>query len=174
MPLWNTPGTKIACVKGFVHGVDWDLPVNKRAREDLINKLKNYDTICWDGDLWNPKSMTDVIKEAMDIFDNKYFVVTIKEKDIVKLIPTFKKIDRYGTELKGYPKGGSIYPVALSDDMKWDQLGIEGMKIMTQEGAKVDVFYLGAGPVALKEKEYLEQNMGDKVTTKEFYRVIRQ
>ena len=173
MPLWNTPGTKIASVKGFVHGINWDDPTNREARRDLLRKIKNYDTNYWDGDLWNPGSMTDVIKEAMDIYDDKFWVVSIKEKDVHKLAPEFVKTDKYGNELRGYPKGGNIYPLIFSNDVDWRTLGIEGMKGVTKDGAKVDIFYLGRGEVATVENEYFEKNMADTVTTKKHYQIQR-
>ena len=75
------------------------------------------------------------------------------------MAPGFLKIDKYGNELRGYPRGGEIYPIGLEDSMSWTELGIEGMKIMIGEGAQVDVFFLGAGDHALFEKSYFEEHM---------------
>jgi len=173
MPLWNQPSSKIACIKGFVHGIDWKDSWNANIRVPFLEHLNEYDTICWDGDLWNPGSMTDVIKEAMDMYKDKSWVVTIKEKDIHKLAPEFIKIDKHGNELRGYPEGGKIYHIGLEDDLSWSQLGIEGMKIITSQGAHVDVFFLGAGDHALSEKKYFEDYMSDKVTIKKMFPIKR-
>ena len=144
---------KVAVLKGFVFGINWNK--HKSIKEDVIENLKPYDAIAWDGDLHKKNSFTDVLYHVMKKYPNKKYIAFKKGKHVHKLQSNYTE-NNYGIEARGY--NTKIDVVAVNDSMKFNEMGIYAIQWLQRKYKKVDIFFLGQGGVAKKEEEKITKS----------------
>ena len=144
---------KIATVKGFVYGVNWQ-------SDDIQNYVKHlslYDVIVWDGDLFKPDSFTYLIKQLMEQFPEKKYIAHKKETSVHKLSHLYQE-DDHGVIATGYDLD-TLQVHKMDASLKWNELGVRGLIWLLDQypGEQIDVIFFGQGDFAKQEEEVMKQ-----------------
>lgn len=148
----NCKKRSVAVLKGFVFGVEWYKHADKIS--DLIEKLKPFSAIAWDGDLYKTNSFTFVLQLVMNRYPNKMYIAFKKEKGLKKLKPNYFE---YNTGVPSVGFSHKITTVKMHSNMKWNDMGIAAIQYLQRKFNKVHIFFLGQGYVAKQEEKKIMQ-----------------
>lgn len=142
----------VAVLKGFVFGVNWHKHLNKI--QDLLEQIKPYTAVAWDGDLYKQDGFTFVLQIIMNKYPNKKYIAFKKEKGLKKLKANHFE---YNTGVPSVGFSQNIKTVKMHNQMKWDNMGIAAIQILQRKFKKVHIFFLGQGYVASQEEKKIEK-----------------
>ena len=150
---------KVAVLKGFVFGVNWETDSHRNVTKQAISDLKNYDAIAWDGDLLKKDSFTRVLFEVMLKYPEKQYIAFKKSKSKHKLQGTYSETN-YGIIASGFPRvtKNAINVIEMNNGIHWKNMGIQAIQTLHDGFDEVHIFFFGQGDVAKSEAKHIENS----------------
>ena len=168
---------KVAVLKGFVFGVNWETRNHSDVIKQAVLDLKKYDAIAWDGDLLKKDSFTRVLFEVMFKYPKKQYIAFKKSKSKHKLQGTYSETN-YGVIASGFPQVTikAIEVIEMNNGIHWKNMGIQAIQKLQGGFNEVDIFFFGQGNVAKSEAKHIENSKSNFPQVKKItkYPVVRK
>ena len=164
---------KVAVLKGFVFGVNWNTDNHRCVIQEAIKDLQKYDAIAWDGDLLKNDSFTRVLFDVMLTYPAKQYIAFKKSKSKHKLQGTYSE-NNHGVMASGFPHvtKNPIFVIEMKNNISWQKMGINAIQKLQMNFNEVNIFFFGQGNVAKSEEKSISLYPKVKVIRK--YRVVRK